>query len=99
MRSADGRPLGYTYEELMEATDGHFLDLLYEDDRKRFMSEFYYVGCRRCYRVVAKSGEVMLVTAYMGKAAEWTAARRVSCRSGSRAAAHRGAMGWSTERG
>lgn len=51
----------------MEATDGHFLDLLYEDDRKRFMSEFYDVGCRHCYRVVAKSGEVMLVTAYMGK--------------------------------
>ena len=61
------RPLGYTYEEFMKATDGHFIELIYEDDRKRFMSEFYDTGRRHCCRVVAKSGEVMLATTYMGE--------------------------------
>lgn len=58
-------PLGYTYKEFMDKTNGYFVELIYEDDRQRFMKEFYDKGTKHYYRVIAKSGEVMLATAYI----------------------------------
>ncbi len=57
--------LGYTYEELIQATDGHFMDLVYEEDRQAILSEFYEKGHKYQYRVIAKSGEIMLATSYV----------------------------------
>lgn len=58
-------PLGYTYQEFMKATKGYFLDLIYEDDKKKFLSEFYDDGQKHHYRIVAKSGEIMIGTTYI----------------------------------
>ena len=57
--------LGYTYEEMMEASHGHFMDLIYEDDKKRVRTELYKKGCHHQYRMIAKSGKILRVSSYV----------------------------------
>jgi len=56
--------LGYTFEEFMEATEGKFINIVHFDDRKRLAAEFYDKGYKHQYRVLTKSGEVVMATSY-----------------------------------
>ena len=56
--------LGYSFDELMEDTDGFFIELIHEDDRKRFVEEFYENGKKRIYRLKKKNGDIVTTTTY-----------------------------------
>ena len=56
--------LGYSFEEIMKASDGFFIELVYEEDRRRFVEEFYEKGKKRKYRMRKKNGEIALATTY-----------------------------------
>ncbi|MBU5482216.1 response regulator [Blautia sp. MSJ-19] len=56
--------LGYSFEELMDASEGFFIDLIHEDDRQRFIEEFYDKGKKRQYRMRRKNGDIVLATTY-----------------------------------
>ncbi|MCM1102140.1 MAG: response regulator [Clostridium sp.] len=57
--------VGYTFEELIEATEGLFLNLVYEEDREYIIEHFYNRGVEFSrYRIVSKSGEVLWVDSY-----------------------------------
>lgn len=56
--------LGYSFEELMDASEGFFIDLIHEDDRQRFIEEFYDKGKKRQYRMKRKNGDTVLATTY-----------------------------------
>jgi len=48
----------------MEATGGKFINIVHYDDRKRLAAEFYDKGYKHQYRVLTKSGEVVMATSY-----------------------------------
>lgn len=56
--------LGYSFEELMKASDGFFIELLHEEDRGRFIEEFYEKGKKRKYRMIKKNGDTVVATTY-----------------------------------
>lgn len=56
--------LGYSFDELMKQSDGFFIELLYEEDRSRFIEEFYANGKKRQYRMRKKNGEIVTVSTY-----------------------------------
>lgn len=56
--------LGYSFAELMKRTDGFFVELLHEDDRRRFIEEFYEKGKKRKYRMIRKNGDTVTATTY-----------------------------------
>lgn len=56
--------LGYSFDELMKESDGFFIELVHEDDRKRFVEEFYENGKKRNYRMRKKNGEIVTATTY-----------------------------------
>ena len=56
--------LGYTFEDLMKLSEGFFSELIYEEDRSRFVEEFYEEGKKRQYRMRKKNGEIVTVTTY-----------------------------------
>ena len=56
--------LGYTFEELMKASEGFFIELICQEDRGRFVEEFYEEGKKRQYRVKMKNGELARATTY-----------------------------------
>ena len=57
--------LGYSFEDLMYASDGFFIDLIHKDDRQRFIEEFYEKGKRCRYRMIRKDGDTVRVTTYL----------------------------------
>ena len=56
--------LGYTFEELMQQTDGFFIELLTANDRDRFIEEFYQNGKKRQYHLRTKDGHIVTATTY-----------------------------------
>lgn len=56
--------LGYSFEELMKASEGFFIELVYEEDRERFVSEFYENGKKLQYRMKKKNGKIVTATTY-----------------------------------
>ena len=56
--------LGYTFDELMEATDGYFIELLHPDDKARFAEEFYEHDHRHHYRIKKKNGDYISMSAW-----------------------------------
>ena len=56
--------LGYTFEELMKATDGFFVELIAEEDRAQFVEEFYEEGQKRQYHMRQKNGMIVTATTY-----------------------------------
>ena len=58
------RALGYTYDELMQATDGYVYRLVHPDDEKRLSAEFYGACRKHQYRMYDKHKKVLYVTSY-----------------------------------
>ena len=56
--------LGYSFEELMKISDGFFIELVHEEDRRRFVEEFYEKGKKRKYRMIKKNGDIVTATTY-----------------------------------
>ena len=56
--------LGYTFEELMKETEGFFSELICEEDRKRFVEEFYENGKKREYHMKKKNGDIVVAATY-----------------------------------
>ena len=56
--------LGYSFDELMKESDGFFIELVHEDDRKRFVEEFYENGKKRTYRMRKRNGDIVTATTY-----------------------------------
>lgn len=56
--------LGYSFDELMRISDGFFIELVHEEDRERFIEEFYEKGKKRRYRLRKKNGEIITATTY-----------------------------------
>ena len=56
--------LGYSFDELMGISDGFFIELVHEEDRERFIEEFYEKGKKRRYRLRKKNGEIITATTY-----------------------------------
>ena len=56
--------LGYSFDELRGISDGFFIELVHEEDRERFIEEFYEKGKKRRYRLRKKNGEIITATTY-----------------------------------
>ena len=56
--------LGYTFEEMMQNSEGFFIELIAEEDRERFVEEFYEEGKKRRYHVKKKNGDIVMATTY-----------------------------------
>ena len=56
--------LGYSFDEMMKISDGFFIELIHEDDRSRFIEEFYEKGKKRQYRMYKKGGSIVNATTY-----------------------------------
>ena len=48
----------------MKASEGFFIELVYEEDRERFVSEFYENGKKLQYRMKKKNGKIVTATTY-----------------------------------
>lgn len=75
--------LGYTFAQLQEETEGYFIELVCEEDRTRFVEEFYDGGHqRRRYRLVKRDGELIPVVMYAEdtKLSDGTRAKMLSMR-------------------
>ena len=56
--------LDYTFEELMKESEGFFIELICQEDRGRFVEEFYEEGKKRQYRLKKKNGELVTAITY-----------------------------------
>lgn len=56
--------LGYSFDELMGISEGFFIELVHEEDRERFIDEFYEKGKKRRYRLKKKNGDIITATTY-----------------------------------
>ena len=76
--------LGYTFEELMKVSEGFFIELVCEEDRKRFVEEFYENGKKRQYRMQKKNGDIVTATTYSAdtELPDGTKAKMLSLRVG-----------------